>query len=386
MRGVLAEPSDEHVVDAGGIERRGVGAGRSAVHHREAGLLLPERACFGDGKRAVELGVDGDCVGDLGGDADAGRAQRQIGLVQNFAALDLHLPLFFGVAVVEEDVDLGDGVEGQLARMLGDDDIAASGQGGVLLVQLDRRRAARAGGGLVGVGDHADDAALAHQGRERERQRHRATVGRGDDAVVFAQVFGVDFGHDERHIGLLAEGGRVVEGDCAAVAGGGAEFLGRGGGGGDEGDVRAVKGVVRGLADCQLLAAKCQLATGGALGRQQPQLADREAAFFHALEKFGAHYARCAHQRHCQFAQFAAHRGLLVASWCDSLRFVAIVELRYVVSLDRRQELRDAVTRGAQTGSQCGAAVTRASRAGGRVRRPAGRAWVRRGRPAGSGG
>ena len=262
MRGVLAQPADEYVVDAGRVERRRVGAGRAAVHERQAVLPLPERAGLGDRKRAVELGVDRDGVGNFGGDADAGGAEREVGLVQNFAALDLHLPLFFGVAVVEENVDLRNRVEGQLARMFRDDDLFAGGERGVLRVQLGRGRAARAGGGLVGVGDHAHDAALAHQRRERERQRHGAAVGRGDDPAVLAQVFGIDLGHHQRHIGLLAEGGRVVEGDRAALAGGRAELFRRGGGGGDEGDVRAVEGLVRGLADGQLLAAEFQLASG----------------------------------------------------------------------------------------------------------------------------
>ena len=52
-------------------------------------------------------------MADEDGHAHAGRRDRDIG-IEDLAGLDLHLPFLLGRAVVHEDVDMGDAVEGDL--------------------------------------------------------------------------------------------------------------------------------------------------------------------------------------------------------------------------------------------------------------------------------
>ena len=71
--------------------------------------------------------------------------------------LDDHLPLFFGGAVVQEDVDLRDAVERDAVRELLDVELLAHEEVARLRVELLHRRRARTGCGLVGGDDDALD-------------------------------------------------------------------------------------------------------------------------------------------------------------------------------------------------------------------------------------
>ena len=69
-------------------------------------------------------------------------------------------------------------------------------------------------------------------------------------------VVGVDLGHDQRHLGVHAEGMAVVDHDGAALDGFGQQLLGDIVAGSAEYDVAALKGLGASLFDHNLLAAE----------------------------------------------------------------------------------------------------------------------------------
>ena len=81
-------------------------------------------------------------------------------------------------------------------------------------------------------------------------------VGVGDKAVMPLDVVGVDLGHDQRHLGVHAEGMAVVDHDGAALDGLGQQLLGDIVAGSAEYDVAALKGLGASLFDHNLLAAE----------------------------------------------------------------------------------------------------------------------------------
>ena len=91
---------------------------------------------------------------------------RRSGRRQDLAVLVDDLPLLLRVAVGEEDVDLGEGVEGDRMRVdLGALRLAGH-VGADLALELGERVGARAGDGLVGVDDdplEPDAVAQRHQ-------------------------------------------------------------------------------------------------------------------------------------------------------------------------------------------------------------------------------
>ena len=63
--------------------------------------------------RVLELDIDRLRVADEHRHAHAGGGELDLG-IEDLLGLDHHLPLFLGVAVLHEDVDMGDDVEGDL--------------------------------------------------------------------------------------------------------------------------------------------------------------------------------------------------------------------------------------------------------------------------------
>ena len=103
---VLADAADVDLVGAGGLGRERVGRGRRVVLDHDAGDRGEQRPGAVRRDRLARLDVDGLAVGHEDRDADGRRADAQVRQVEDLAALGDDLPLFLGVAVVEEDVDL----------------------------------------------------------------------------------------------------------------------------------------------------------------------------------------------------------------------------------------------------------------------------------------
>ena len=87
---------------------------------------------------------------------------------------------------------------------------------------------AGAGDGLVGRHHHALDGGVVVQGLQRHHQLHGRAVGIGDDVLlgVAGHRVGVDLGHDQRHVLVVAPGRGVVDDDAALGGDLGRPFLG----------------------------------------------------------------------------------------------------------------------------------------------------------------
>jgi hypothetical protein len=76
---------------------------------------------------------------------------------------------------------------------------------------------ARAGDRLVGGDDDALDGGAVVQRLQRDDKLRRRAIGIGDD-VLLAEALdrvGIDLGHDQRHLGIVAPGRGIVDDDAA---------------------------------------------------------------------------------------------------------------------------------------------------------------------------
>ena len=198
--------------------------------------------------------------------------------MEDLARLGDDLPLLLRVAVLEEDVDLGEGVEGDRVRV----DAGLLGGprdvGPDLGLELGDRLAAGAGDRLVGVDDDALEADGVAEGHERRHELHRAAVRVGDDPLVGLEVVRVDLADDERDARLHPPGARVVD-DGAAAGGRLRRQLARDRAAGrEEGDVDALEGLGRRLLHLDLAAVEREGRPGRACRGEEADLPDREAA------------------------------------------------------------------------------------------------------------
>ena len=237
------------------------------------------------------------------GHAHAGGSNLDAVVAEDLLGFDDHLPLFLGVALgdvvevvaVDEDVDVGDAVEGDLmGEGFGLEVLAGEVLAGLDL-QLLHALGTGARGGLVAAHDDAVDVAQGAQRLEGDDHLDGGAVGVGDDAVVLGDRRGVDLGDHQGDVGVDAEGGGVVDHDCAGVHDGLAELLGDGGACREQGDVNALEGLLGHLLDGELasgdLAAACEgeLLAGGARRGEDADLGGGEVELLQALEHLAAH-------------------------------------------------------------------------------------------------
>ena len=97
-----------------GIQRERIFLFFGIVHEIEAGGVLEDGAGGVDGDGFFKFGADGDGVGAIDGHAHAGDAGAEGGMVHDFAAFVFHFRLFPGVTAGEENIDVGQDVEGDL--------------------------------------------------------------------------------------------------------------------------------------------------------------------------------------------------------------------------------------------------------------------------------
>ena len=162
--------------------------------------------------------------------------------MQDLAALRDDLPLLAGVAVLEEDVDLGQRVEGDLVRVDTRLERAVLRVRADLALELVDRRRAGAADGLVGIDDHPLEAHAVAQRHQQRDELHRRAVRVGDDPVMLRGVARVDLADHERHAELHAPGVRVVDHDRATLCGFGRELARDVGAGREQGDIDALEG------------------------------------------------------------------------------------------------------------------------------------------------
>ncbi len=86
-----------------------------------------------------------------------------------------------------------------------------------LLLELVHAFLARAGDRLIGRDHHALHRRPVVQGLQRHHELDRGTVRIGDDVLLLEAVDrrGVHLRHDERHVGIVAPGRRIIDHDAA---------------------------------------------------------------------------------------------------------------------------------------------------------------------------
>ena len=140
--------------------------------------------------------------------------------VQHLVRLVRHLLLLVGRTVLEERADVGDDVEGDLFGELLGTRVAQAVDGLRLVPQLVHAFLAGAGHRLIGRDDHPLDPGRVMQRLQRRDQLDGRAVGVGDDVLLGGVLdgVGVHLGHDQRHVGVLAEGRGVVDHDGTGLA------------------------------------------------------------------------------------------------------------------------------------------------------------------------
>ena len=212
--------------------------------------------------------------------AHAGGRHLDLG-IEDLLGLGHHLPFLARVAVLHEDVDVGNAVEGDLlGELLGLDLLARHVLALGLGPQLVHGVLAGAGDGLIGRHHHALDGGAVVQGLQRHHQLHGRAVGVGDDVLlgVAGHRVGVHLGHDQRHVLVVAPGRGVIDDDAALGGDLGRPLLGHRAAGRHQAEVDL--GEVEGL---QVLAfercvAERDLHADRAARRQRVHLVDGELA------------------------------------------------------------------------------------------------------------
>ena len=128
--------------------------------------------------------------------------------IQNLFGFRRHFPFFFGRAVVHKNVNMRNNVKrnlfGEFVLRLGQ--FFAPINALCLIKQFVHCRFARAGYGLIRRYDHARDMKRFVQRSQRNDHLNRRTVRVGNNVFLFIirNRFGVDFGHDQRNVGIHA--------------------------------------------------------------------------------------------------------------------------------------------------------------------------------------
>ena len=241
------------------------------------------------------------------GHTHAGAGDREVGQTEDLARLVAQLLLLVRLvrAVVDDRAGHRENVVGDvgdvLVRRAEVDGLTVEGElleVGLraladLLGQLAHTRDTGAGDGLVGRDDEALEAGGVGQRLEHGHRGHRRAVRVGDDALRSAcDGVRVHLGDDERHVGVHAPRGGVVDDDDARLREPGREPPGRRATGGEDRDVEpgGVGGV--GILDEDVAAERAHAAARGALGGEQAQLGDLESRVLEQAQHDAADLSR----------------------------------------------------------------------------------------------
>ena len=291
--GILADATDKDVVGTLEHAGHGIDVRTGVVHDRDAGGSLEGRARLIGRNRLGKLDVHALGMATQHGNAYGGRCHLDVGVAKDLRGLDDHLPLFLGVRVVHEDVDMRNDVERDLVRKRLDGKVLAVQVLARLLVKLVHRLEARTTCGLVGAHDDALDATREIVERlERDDHLDGRAIGIGDDARMPLEVLRVDLGDDQRHVIVDAKRARVVDHDTSRIHHGLAIFLGGVASAGKQRDVDALEARRRHLFDHELPIAKLDGATSRTSRGKRLDLGRREFALREYLEHLASDNTR----------------------------------------------------------------------------------------------
>src|SRR5690606_38781235 len=211
--GILADPADEGGELACRFDRSDVAARLALVDDHHAGRLPQYVAGFLDRNRLLELYVHSLGVADEDGHACARGRYLDLG-IQDLLRLGHHLPFLFRVAVLHEDVDVRNDVEGDLLRELLRLDLLAWDVLALGLVpQLVHGLFAGARDGLVGRDDYALDRRVVVQRFQDDHHLCGRAVRVGND-ILLAEVLHrlrIHLRHDQRHVLVVTPGRGIID-------------------------------------------------------------------------------------------------------------------------------------------------------------------------------
>ena len=206
--------------------------------------------------------------------------------MEHLARLFDDLVLFLVVAVLGHLGVVRENVEGDLVRKHRAPDLVARRKVAGLILELLHGGGARARRRLVGRHDDALHAGGLVDRPHGDRQDGGGAVGVGDDAVMVGEIARIDLGHDQRRVGVHAEGRRIVDHDAARCLGGRHERAAARGAGAEESDVDALEGTGRQLFDLVRFALEFQGLADRARRGEQLQGGDREVPSLEDAEDF----------------------------------------------------------------------------------------------------
>ena len=213
MGQVATDAAYVNIVLACGEERHGVLLVLRVVKHGEPfGLLKSGAGGFGRDRR-FGFHPYGLGMAAQRGYTHTGGAGLHVA-VHDFARFIVHLHLLLGVVVVKEDVHLRNHVECQLVRELFYLHLVAVECLARLGEQFVHGYGSGTAGGLIGRHADAADVAQLFDGLQSHDHDDGGAIGVGDDAARAVEgVFGIAFGHNQRHVAVHAESAGVVNHD-----------------------------------------------------------------------------------------------------------------------------------------------------------------------------
>ena len=272
-----------------GEDGHGVDVVLDVVHEHQPGEVGEAVEHLVTGAGLLEFDVDGLAVPVIDGDAHRGRGDLEGLIVQDLLGLLDHLPFLFGVAVVEEDVDVGEHIErdgvGELLGCLARDAV----------LEIVVARDARAGHRLIGGVDDALDAEAVIERLQCDHRLYGGAVGVCDDALVPLHVLGIDLGDDKGDVVVHTPLAGVVHHHGARFHEHGSEFRRSAGARREEGEVHlALQShdvLFRELDDGVGLAHEVDLLARASCGREKIVVFDGELSFGQHFEKLVADHA-----------------------------------------------------------------------------------------------
>ena len=217
-------------------------------------------------------------IGD--GDANAGWANLDRVIAEDFSGFKDHFQFFAGVAILFEAADLRDGIEcdgvaeGFVFVVLVIERGTSSGQ------QISSALQSGTAGGLVGTDDNSSDSSGIVQRFECHDHLGCGAVGAGDDTGGGEGSLGVDFRDHESDIGMHPPVPGFVDNSAAGTDSGGQEFGGcviRSAG---DYEINAVEAVMCEFFDGEATAGEFQLLSGTACGGEESKISGRETTLF----------------------------------------------------------------------------------------------------------
>src|SRR5690554_1596749 len=301
---IFPDAAHEYLVLARRVQRHRIALRLGLVHHGDArrrGQKLP-RPLGRQGRAGLH--VDAFRVAAQHRHPHRRRADADRVVVPHFAGFPHHFPLFFGVAVVVEDVHLRDDVE-QNRVMPGlpghGQPPGRQGLSGLIVLHLPQQllhgRRARPRHRLVRRHDDALDAGLPVQRVQGHQHNDGGAVRVGNDTVVTQRGVRVDLRHHQRHVRIQAEGAGVVDDDRAGLHRRPHPLPADRAAGAEKGHVDAPEGLLgHGLHDHVSFAVADGFA-GAARRGQKPQFSRGKVPLAQKLQQFGADGSRRAQDR-----------------------------------------------------------------------------------------